>query len=143
MEITTRKTILNDLKDELEINLNQTSGYDTTVLEVKSGIYLFEDFQMRPAISFWGYQDKVIEYLMGHNKIRKLYIYLYCFSDTDGITNTDNIYKLINDVEVFLASDQFTYSNEVTIDQTTIYPGGVQDQSSIGLIEFNINYNQE
>ena len=142
MQTTTRKTIIDTFKQDLQDHLNVQSGYENNIAEVRSGIYLYEDFSIKPAISIWAYKDVVEEYMMGKNKIRNLLIYIYCFAPTDGITDTNNIYSLVEDIENFLESEHFTYNPDVIIGDSTIYPGGTQDQAGIGMMEITINYNQ-
>jgi len=142
MQTTTRKTIINNLKKDLEEHLNSSEGYNTDVAEVRSGIYMWEDFKVKPAISIWAYEDEIEEYLMGRNKIRLLSIYLYAFAKTDIISNNNVIYDFMEDIENFLESSHFTYYEDVIIGKTMVYTGGSQDQAAIGLLEIQVRYNQ-
>ena len=142
METTTRITIVNQLKEDLENNLNIASGYSVDLVEVKSGIYLWDDFHIKPAVSIWAYKDEIEEYLMGRAKIRLLYFYIYAYSKTDGVGGTGDIYDFCEDIENFLESTHFTYSDDVIIGDSVIYTGGSQDQASIGQIEIQVRYKQ-
>jgi len=142
METTTRKTIIDQLKTDLQEHLNVASGYNTNLVEARIGIYLWDDFKLKPSMNIWGYQDEIEEYLMGRAKIRLLSLYLYCYANTDGLTDTSQIYNFCEDVENFLESEHFTYNADVIIGSSVIYTGGSQDKASVGQIEVQIRYKQ-
>jgi len=143
METTTRRTIIDQFKLDLQENLNVASGYNTDVTEVRNGIYLWEDFSLKPSIAYWAYKDEIEGYEQGtRSRYRLLYFYIYCYHSTDGLTNTSDIYDMVEDVENFLESSHFTYSDDVILGDSIIYTGGSQDQAAIGQIEIQVRYKQ-
>lgn len=141
MQTTTKKVIVDKLKEDLEKKFNVANSY-SKVEEVKSGIFLWDDFLLKPAISFWAYKDMVEEYLMGRNRIMLLHFYLYCYLENDGVGGVGDIYEFSENVEKFLQSSNFTYSDDVIIGDSVIYTGGSQDRASICQIEFQVRYNK-
>lgn len=142
METTTRKIILETLKEDLEKNLSVANGYDTDIQDVRIGMYVYEDFNILPAISFYCDVDEIEDYIMGNSRVRLMNIDIWLWSRSDGISNTTGIYDLVNDVEKFLTSDHFTFSGDLIMGTAQIYTGGVQDQAQIGLLKLNVRYVQ-
>lgn len=142
MQTTTRKAIVDQLKSDLETKITVANGYKTDIVEVRPAICMWEDLQLKPAISFWAYEDDIEEHLMGGVKQRSLSIYVYSYTNTDGITDTNKIYDLVEDVEKFLKSSDNTYRKETVIGKSVIYTGGVQDKAGIGQTEIQIKYKQ-
>jgi len=142
MQTTTRKTILNQIKDDIVQYLTVPNGYETTIQDVRIGMYVWEDFNLKPAVSFFCDVDEIEEYLMGREKIRLMNIRMFLWSHTDGLSNTTKIYDFAEDVENFLESSDFTYSDDVIIGDTEVYTGGVQDNAAVALVKFQIRYKQ-
>jgi hypothetical protein len=142
MQTTTRKTILNKIKDDIVQYLTVANGYETTIQDVRVGMYIWEDFNIKPAVSFYCDVDEIEAYEMGRSKIRLMNIEMWLWNRTDGVTNTTKIYDFAEDVENFLESSDFTYSDDVVMSDTEIYTGGVQDNAAIALVKFQIRYKQ-
>jgi hypothetical protein len=142
MNTTTRKTIIDQLKSDLETKITVANGYNSDVVEVRPSVCMWEDLQLKPALSFWAYEDEIEDHLMGGIKLRILKINVYSYTNTDGITDTNRIYDLVEDVENFLKSSDNTYRKETVMGKSVIYTGGVQDKAGIGRTEIHIKYKQ-
>lgn len=143
MQTTTRKDVLETLKEDLNKKLSVANGYNTEIQDIRIGMYVYEDFNILPAISFYCDVDEIEDYLMGRTRVRLMNIDLWLWSKSDGISNTTGIYDFIDDIENFLTSSDFTFSEDLIMGTTEIYVGGVQDQAQIGLIKFQVRYLQD
>ena len=137
--MSTRNDILETLKQDIEDHISSAQGYYIDVAEVKRGIHKWQDMINKPAIAFWNYKDES-EGDFGDDGARWLYIYLYGYTETDGMGNVDNIHKLAQSVEKFLFSSHSTYADETEIRDFIIYEGGVQDPSAQFRLEIRIAY---
>lgn len=141
MQTTNKKIIVDQLETDLNTKFTEAALYND-IEEVKSGIFLWEDFNLYPSISFWAYEDIVEEYLMGRSRIMLLSFHLFCYAENDGIGGVGTIYEFCENIEKFLQSSDFTYSDDVIIGDSVIYTGGSQDRASIGRIKFQVRYNK-
>lgn len=130
-----RNIILNQLKTDMKNKISTANGYSTTPAEIRRGIHMFDDFSLKPAISFWNYRDEKYE-----ATIRQLYIYVYMYTDTDGLGDVDSIYDLADDVETFLYSTDHTNTNGTEVGDITIYEGGTSDPACLAQLEITIKY---
>lgn len=142
MQTTTRKVIVDQIKVDLEENISVVSGYETDLVEARCGIYVWEDFPLKPVISYWLYRDEIEEHLMGGAKIRLGNFYVYCYTNTDGLTDTSNIYNIVDDLEKFLKSSHNTFYEDTIIGDSNIYTGGSQDKAGLSITEMQIRYKQ-
>lgn len=139
--MSVRDNILNSLAAEL-ITISGTGAYETEVKEVKRGICNINDFNTIPGVSFWCYQDEIVEHHMDGGKLRYLHIYFY------GYTNTiEEIHNFEDDIEYFLEND-FTYASDTLIKTDTpiiIYEGGTTeatDDVAMFRLDIKIKYEQ-
>ena len=134
-----RNTILKALKSDLT-KIQTSRDYNSDPVEIRRGIHLWEDFTMKPAISFWCYNDEKLNEF-GGTGIRYLNVYMYGYTDTDGLEDVDNIHNLADDVEDFLhSSTDWTYKKDTEVGDMVIYEGGVQDPASMFQLEIRIKY---
>jgi hypothetical protein len=132
--MSVRNNILKQLKTDLS-KIKTSRDYLTDPAEVRRGIHMWEDFTIKPAISFWCYKDQKFE-----GTIRELFIYVYMYTDTDGLEDVDNIHNLADDVESFLYSSDHTYTDSTEVGDVVIYEGGIQDMASMAQLEITIKY---
>lgn len=135
-------SIRNDILKQLKTDLSKIStsrDYNTDPTEVRRGSYINEDFSIVPAISFRCYDDRK-KNLFGRTGIRWLHVYVYGYADTDGLENTDDIYELADDVEDFLYSTDWTYTDDTEVGDMIVIEGGIQDPHSTFQLEVRIKY---
>lgn len=136
-----RNDILEALKDELDSNVNGDGAYDIDLKDIRRGITLLDDFEAIPSISFWCYQDEIINRAMDGIKTRWLHIYLYGYT-----SSPTDIHNLESDIEYFLDND-FTYKDDTIIKKDipiVLYEGGTTestDNTSMFRLDIKIKYN--
>lgn len=137
--MSTRNDILEQLKNDIEDYIKVSRDYNTDVAEVKRGIQQFEEMVNKPAVAFWNYKDELLEQYHGTEQLRCLRIYLYCYCDTDGYRDFEDIHNLVDDVWSFLYDD-FTHKDSTIINDVTIFEGGISDPVAMAELEIEIKY---
>lgn len=141
--MSTRDTILNDLKTELKDDINPVSdNYTSSIAEVKRGYFGWSDIVNKPFINFTLEEDIVEEDILGGNKIRSLDILLNGWMDEDGGNNYTTIHTLIRDLEYFFKYD-FSYKSNTHVGTIRIIEGGVSAPYSYFQMDIEIRYQQE
>ncbi len=137
--MSVRNDILNQLATDLAL-INGTGAYTTTIQSIKRGIYDIKDFDTFPALSFWCRNDDVEQYVFGGNKLRWLSVYMFAYTKGDGEILA--IHEFEDDVEYLLDND-FTYSDDVLIENTVIYEKGTleaTEDAAMFLLNFRLKY---
>jgi len=139
-----RSDILTQLEADLKANLTIANGYISNVREVRRGIHMAEDMNLKPAISFWCYKDTIEKHMTVNVIQRVLELQFFMYASTKGIGDVDNIHNLMDDVESFLYNPaHWTYESQTLLGDTVIYEGGTQDAVSIAVLELKIRYLQQ
>ena len=128
--------IENDLKDKIKVS----RGYKTEPAEIKRGFNKWTDFIVKPGIGFSMAGDEPDINSESGFIIRWFKVFFYGYAETDGAGNTDAIYNLLQDMEDFLMSSDFTYTGNVEILDIDIREGGASDQINFFLMETRIAY---
>jgi hypothetical protein len=128
--------ILTDLKDKIKVS----RGYKTQPAKVVRGFYKWTDFILKPAIGFSMAGDIPDTESESGVVIRWFRVFFYGYASTDGAGKTDAIYDLLQDVEDFLMSADFTYYGNTEIGDIDIREGGVSDEINFFLMETRIAY---
>ena len=136
-----RKEILNQLKLDLT-KIQSGRGYLTDPVEIVHGITSFDFFNQRPAISFVMIGDEKDQEYYDDNRLRNMSVYLYAFADVE-LNNYDPIYDLAEDIETFLYSKDWTYTDQTLLGDVVITPGGVDNMRALCDTIIVIKYCQE
>jgi hypothetical protein len=136
-----RKAILNQLKVDLS-KIQSGRGYFTDPVEIVHGIMGFDDFVQRPAISFVMIGDEKDQEYYDDNRLRNMSVYLYGFADVQ-LNNYDPIYDLAEDMETFLYSTDWTYTDNTLLGDVVITPGGTDNMRALCDTIIMIKYCQE
>jgi hypothetical protein len=119
--MTTRLDISNQIEEDLKDSLKTTRGYNFTPAEIRRGVHKFNDFKIKPAIGF----DFINEVPDGIGVARIITYRFYGFTDTSQWSNSDDIYKLLEDIETFIESTDNTYHYCSYIQDIVMVEGGV------------------
>lgn len=104
-----RATILDQIKLDIEEHINPSRGYHTQPAQVIHGIVNFDDVFTRPVIAFFAVSDEVQDEELGTSeRYRALNILVYGYADV-SLANYTNLFDLLEDLEKFLDSSDFTY----------------------------------
>jgi hypothetical protein len=136
-----RKEILTQLKEDLS-KIQSSRGYLTDPTEIAHGITSFDFFNQRPAISFVMIADEKDEEYYDDNRLRNMSVYLYAFADI-SLNNYDPIYDLAEDIETFLYSQDWSYTDQTLLGDVIITPGGVDNMRCMADTIIVIKYCQE
>ena len=123
-----RNTILKTLKNDMIKCIHSgKSPYTSDISEVKRGIHGYEDVVNRPFVGIA--MEKEIKgdeafATLGADQTREMPVYLYCYMESDGLGNYDDMHQLIEDIEYFLKYD-FSYKENVSIEAIDFLEGGV------------------
>lgn len=138
-----RNTIIKQLKTDIEDSIKCSRGYDTDPVEVKLGVVNFDQFAQRPAIGYWMFSDTKDEEYLDDNRYRILNFIIYGYSESDGLGNFDSIYELANDVEKFLYSTDWTYTDDTLIGDIVVTVGGVDNERCMFDLVIQVQYIQD
>jgi len=142
--MTTRKTIIQQLKNDMSEKINVVNDYDTDVVDVRIGIVNPDKFPTRPAIGLWSYEDNVVEQLLDTEILRNNKFIAYGYIDvTEDYDDYEGLYDFAKDVEKFLYSTDNTYHNDTLIMSTKTNYGGISTPVGYFIIFFDINYYQD
>jgi hypothetical protein len=109
--VSDRQEILEQIKTDIETKINPSNGYNTQPAQVIHGIVNFDDILMKPVIAFFAASDEVQDEELGTSeRLRILNIIVYGYADV-GLGNYSNLFDLLEDLEKFLDSSDFTYYN--------------------------------
>jgi hypothetical protein len=136
-----RKTILNQLKEDLG-KIQSSRGYLTDPVEIAHGITSFDFFNQRPAISFVMIADEVTDEYYDDNRFREMSVYIYCFADVE-LNNYNPIYDLAEDIETFLYSNDWSYTDNTLLGDVIITPGGTDNMRAMCDTIVQVKYCQE
>lgn len=147
--MTTRNTILNKIKDELKTNIKVTNGYSFTPVVVRRGVYSYSDLKNKvPALCFTFIQEAPYEdgkYPTTYDDIdtKAMSLMFYGFANTNDGMSSDKIFEMVEDVENFLTSSNFTYNEDLKIDNIEVKEGGPNDLILTFLMEVRIIVNND
>lgn len=138
--MTQRRTILDQIKTDIEDKWQANRGYNYTPIAVKRGNHKWNDFDVKPVICYSMFRDENDEDSEHGALVRWINLYIYGYADTDGNGNTDVIHDLAEDCENFLNSTDFTYTNNTLIGDTEIFEGGLSNPINSFLITIKVMY---
>lgn len=139
--MTTRLIVLDQVESDLKNNLHSANGYEHTPVEIKRGIYKWDDFIMKPVICFTLTQDVPADEQQYGEDTRWITLFFYIYAQTDGVGDTTQIFEMIEDLENFLQStDHFTYSKQTLIGAIEVKEGGSSDPINTALLQAQIIY---
>ena len=138
-----RNTIIKKFGDDMRDHIKSINGYESDLVEVKLGIVSFDYFAQRPAVGYWMFTDTKDDEYLDDNRHRMLNFIIYGYTDTDGLDDFDPIYNLANDVEKFLMSTDWTYTDCSLLGDIVISVGGTDNQRSMFDLLMQVEYVQE
>jgi len=141
--MTDRLTILDQIEEDLNDKLKPTNGYNFQPASIKRGLHKWTDFPEKPAVCFTLVGDEPHELEEFGEGARWLRFFFYGYHVTDGMGVTDNIQKLAQDVEDFLASTDNSFVEDTMIGNMEVLEGGVSSPLCSFIIEVSILYNRE
>ena len=124
--MSNRFDIMDQIKNDITSHIKASLGYNYTPIEVRRGRYNWSDFNEYPSLSFSLYREHPDDSMEGGEDVHWVYIEFRGHHKNDGY-NTDYIYNLLDDLESFLQSDDFTYSQYIHIDDILIKEGSISD----------------
>jgi hypothetical protein len=143
MSVSTRETLLEQLKDDFE-KITAVRDYRSTVAEVKRGWFPTDEVINRPAIVFTNLRsEKVIGGgdTMGNTRERVLHLIIFAYVDLEPASQDYGpLDDIVADIEQFLESTDNTYYADTYVGDMAIYEGGVADPVGIAEIEARIYY---
>jgi len=137
--MTSRLDISNQLEQDFK-KIDAGRGYNLTPADIRRGLHKFNDFEVKPALAFALTGDEPDEDSDGRNTARWLNYMVYGYTDTSDMGNSDDIYKLLDDVEDFLLSTDNTYQSCTEIGEIEIIEGGVGVPINFFSLIFRIAY---
>ena len=140
--MATRKTIIDQIKTDVENTVKSANGYNSDTVEVRIGVYDPSEFTQLPSIGFWIVEDEIIDDMMDDSILRKLNMICYMYADSDGYNSYEVLYKLFDDIEKFLYSTDWTYNSGTQLGRLIISYGGVDEQIGMGVLNFQVTYEQ-
>jgi len=144
MIVTTKDyLILSQLKSDLQNKLTRDNEYDTEVMQVKVGEWLWEDMKLRPAIAIYTLPEEIEKQLFENIFIKNINIVVDLFMDNQpGLGEFEDIYKFKDDVESFIfKSSDWTYQSESQyVGPSMVYIGGDHDPVKQAVITFFVRY---
>jgi len=143
METTKDYLILSQLKTDLEDKLNRDNDYDTEVMEVKVGEFLWEDMKLKPAIAIYTMPGEIEKKEFGNVFIKSIHLVIDMFMDNQpGLGEFEDIYKFKDDVESFIfKSSDWTYQSEsFYVGPSGVYIGGDHDPVKQATVVFFVRY---
>jgi len=136
----TRMEILDQIEEDLKTKIIVTRGYNHTPVEVRRGLHKWTDFNDKPVVCFTVVRDEPDELSEAGSLARWIYIEFYGLAETDGLGETDVIHEVAQDVQNFLFSTDFTYTDVTEVGETLLKEGGVSDPINAFSISTRIMY---
>jgi len=128
-----RNTILNTIKDDLKKYLTVANGFSFTPHAVKRGVYAYNDLQTRlPSLCFTftqevPYEDDTYPKTYDDVDIKAMSIMFYGYAKANDAIDSDKIYDMVADLETFLQSSDFTYTEDLKINSIEVKEAGPSD----------------
>ena len=139
--MASRKQILDQLETDLK-KIQTNNGYETDPVEIIHGFALFDDGIQTPVICFILTSDTKDQEHLDINRFRTISIYLYGWTDV-SFRNYEPIYNLAQDVETFLMSTDWTYTDDTLLGDVIISPIGTDNNRCAFEVFVEIKYCQE
>ena len=137
----TRKTILNQLKKDLQDNLHSSKGYNTDPVEIIEGIVSFYSVLQRPTVAYFMFSDNIIEEHLDNERERELNLLVYGYADV-SLGDFDPIYDLADDIESFLYSTDWSYTDQSMLGTMNVIVGGIENDQAMCDLTIKIRYTQ-
>lgn len=137
-----RKDIIIQFKTDLDEKFSIANGYNTDAVEVRLGIVSFDQFAQRPALGYWMYLDEKDEELYDTQRLRWLNFYIYGYTDDENMTNYERIYDFADDLEDFLYSSDWTYTDQTLLGDLIVTIGGVEEGRAMFDLIMRVAYYQ-
>ena len=137
----TRKTILNQLKKDLQDNLHSSKGYNTDPVEIIEGIVSFDSVLQRPTVAYFMFSDNIIEEHLDNERERELNLLVYGYADV-SLGDFDPIYDLADDIESFLYSTDWSYTDQSMLGTMNVIVGGIENDQAMCDLTIKIRYTQ-
>jgi len=137
-----RKDIIIQFKTDLDEKFSIANGYNTDLVEVVLGIVSFDQFAQRPALGYWMYLDEKDEENYNTTRLRWLNFYLYGYTDGENMTNYEKIYDFADDLEDFIMSSDWTYTNNTLLGDLIVTVGGVEEGRAMFDLIMKVAYYQ-
>jgi hypothetical protein len=140
--MSTRSDIIKQLKTDINESMNIANGYKTDIVECRLGIVSFDQFAQRPAIGYWMYLDEKDEEHYDTTRLRWLNFYLYGYTDDENMTDYEKIYDFADDIETFLMSTDWTYTDNTLLGDVIVSIGGVEEGRAMFDLIIRVAYYQ-
>jgi len=138
--MTNRLTILDQIEADLNNSLTSEKDYQHTPVEIKRGIHKWDDFLVKPVVCFTLTADLPDDDNQYGEDARWLTIMFYIYSQTDGGGSTNQIHEMVDDLETFIQSDHFTYSDQTLILDIEVLEGGTSSPINTAIMQTRIIY---
>ena len=137
-----RKDIIQQFKKDLETSMNIAHGYKTDAVEFKLGIVSFDSFAQRPALGYWMFLDEKDEENYDTTRLRWLNFYMYGYTDDENMTDYEAIYDFADDIEDFIYSTDWTYTDQTLTGDLIVTVGGVEEGRAMFDLIIRVAYYQ-
>jgi len=138
-----RDTILNKLKEDfLDHMTGASTSYTTSIINCVNGIADFDSISTYPTIGYILSSDDLPEQGLDNYRLRTLNIVIYGVQQI-SYDNFTPLYELIEDIEKFLMSTDWTYTNDTNLGNVEVFAGGIEKERAYFTIEIQVFYTQE
>jgi len=144
-----RNVILNQIKSDLKKHIKVSNGYSFTPIAVRRGVYAYNDLKTKmPSLCFTfikevPYEDSIFPTSYGDIDTKSMSLIFYGYARTNDGKDSDKIFAMTSDVETFLRSSDFTYNEDLKIDNIEIKEAGPSDLVLTFIIEVRIIVNND
>lgn len=141
-----RNEILEAIKDDIIKYVKPSvSPYKSNIAEVKRGGHSQDEVVNRPfigiAMDSETLEEEEFDTFAAAQKML-MPVYVYCYIDTNGYGNYDDMHQLIRDLEYFFKYD-YSYKGYTSIKRITPIEAGVNAPSAFFSFELEIKYDND
>lgn len=125
MALSERSTIILQLGEDMK-KITSLNKYNSDLKEIVLGMPTFSYFTQRPAVTYWMFRDDKETDTHGNGETFKWLNFIIRGYVDDSVKNGyRNILNLADDIENFIYSDHWTYTDETETGSMLIVPADI------------------